>query len=40
LNNYEIPNIPDAPQEFASGFDTVVKKQVDEIMTKGKTKLK
>jgi Mn-containing catalase len=35
-----IPNIPDAPQEFASGFDTVLKKQVDEIMTKGKTKLK
>jgi Mn-containing catalase len=35
-----IPNIPDAPQEFASGFDTVLKKQVDEIVTKGKTKLK
>jgi Mn-containing catalase len=35
-----IPNIPDAPQEFASGFDTVLKKQVDEIITKGKTKLK
>src|SRR6188472_1824759 len=26
-----IPNIPDAPQEFASGFDTLLKKQVDEI---------
>jgi Mn-containing catalase len=33
-----IPNIPDAPQEFASGFDAVLKKQVDEIMTKRTTK--
>jgi Mn-containing catalase len=33
-----IPNIPDAPQEFASGFDPVLKKQVDEIMTKRTTK--
>jgi Mn-containing catalase len=35
-----IPNIPDAPQEFASGFDLVLKKQVDEIMTKRTTKLR
>jgi Mn-containing catalase len=34
-----IPNIPDAPQEFASGIDPVLKKQVNEIMTKRKTKL-
>jgi Mn-containing catalase len=34
-----IPNIPDAPQEFASGIDPVLKKQVNEIMTKTKTKL-
>ena len=34
-----IPNIPDAPQEFASGIDPVLKKQVNEIMTKRKTKM-
>jgi Mn-containing catalase len=34
-----IPNIPDAPQEFASGIDPVLKKQVNEIMTKRNTKL-
>jgi len=28
-----IPNLPDAPQEFASGLDPVLKKHVNEIMT-------
>jgi len=29
-----IPNLPDAPQEFASGLDPVLTKHVNEIMTK------